>query len=308
MNKSARSLRARFLLSDARPSLGQDLNMTHYVVYDVFTDAPFGGNQLAVFPDARSLPEERLQSIAAEFNFSEVTFVYPPEDKNHTAKVRIFTPTSEVDFAGHPVIGTVIALSDLGYSAPMTLELGIGPMPCALSGGIASFTTSAALELLGQPDTALVARALGLPEAAIKTDIHPPQHASLGLPFVLVELSSREDLAAIATDVSAFREGVKRYPASLDFAIFAYVRSGNDISSRMFAPLDNIPEDPATGSASATTAALLTQINGAPQRLEFHQGEDMGRSSFISASTTHGPISVTISGRAVKVMDGQFLG
>ena len=282
--------------------------MTNYVVYDVFTDKAFGGNQLAVFPDARSLPEENLQNIAAEFNFSEVTFVYPPEDKTHTAKVRIFTPTSEVDFAGHPVIGTVIALSDLGYTAPMILELGVGPMPCELGGGVASFTTSVPLELFGQPDTMLVARALGLSDAAIKTDIHPPQQASLGLPFVLVELTSREELAAITTDVSTFRDGVARYPTSLDFAIFAYVRTGNNISSRMFAPLDNIPEDPATGSASATLAALLTQVHAAPMRLEFHQGEDMGRSSFISANAKIEPLSVTISGRAVKVMDGRFVG
>ena len=295
-------------MRDVRASLGNKTRMTNYLVYDVFTDTAFGGNQLAIFPDARGLPEDKLQSIAAEFNFSEVTFVYPPENDSHTAKVRIFTPTSEIDFAGHPVIGTVIALADLGYSAPMILELGVGPMPCELQGGIASFTTSVPLELFGQPDTALVARALGLTETAVKTDIHPPQQASLGLPFVLVELNTRKELAAIAADVSAFREGVTRYPTSLDFAVFAYVRDGNDISSRMFAPLDNIPEDPATGSASATLAALLTRIHGAPQTLEFHQGEDMGRSSFISAKTAVEPMNVTISGRSVKVMEGRFVG
>lgn len=295
-------------MDDARLNLGQDTPMTPYLVYDVFTEHAFGGNQLAVFPDARGIPESKLQSIAAEFNFSEVTFVYPPVDARHSAKVRIFTPTSEVDFAGHPVIGTVIALADLGYSAPMTLELGIGPMPCELNEGVASFTTSVPIELYARPDIALIARALGLSEAAIKTDIHPPQQASLGLPFVLVELCSREHLAAIATDVAAFRDGFARYPTSLDFAIFAYVRDGDKISSRMFAPLDNIPEDPATGSASATLAALLTQIHAAPQQLDFHQGEDMGRSSFISAVTTQDTMSVTVSGKAVKVMEGRFLG
>ena len=102
--------------------------MFQYVVYDVFTDKAFGGNQLAVFPDARDIPEDKLQSITAEFNFSEVTFVYPPEDPAHTARVRIFTPTSEVDFAGHPTIGTLIALYDMGQTSPMVLELGIGPL------------------------------------------------------------------------------------------------------------------------------------------------------------------------------------
>jgi len=104
--------------------------MTQYLVYDVFTDTVFGGNQLAVFPDARELPENKLQAIAAEFNFSEVTFVYPPANPDHSAKVRIFTPTSEVDFAGHPVIGTVIALSPLfrwNYLGSRTLPLWPAP-------------------------------------------------------------------------------------------------------------------------------------------------------------------------------------
>ena len=104
--------------------------MSRYLVYDVFTDTRFGGNQLAVFPDATDLPEADLQAIAAEFNFSEVTFVYPPENPAHTARVRIFTPTMEIPFAGHPVIGTAIALADAGHGPDMVLELGVGPLPC----------------------------------------------------------------------------------------------------------------------------------------------------------------------------------
>ena len=96
-----------------------------YLVYDVFTETRFGGNQLAVFPDAAGLPDEKLQSIAREFNFSETTFVYPPQNPAHTARVRIFTPTSEVPFAGHPTIGTAIALHDLGRGSEMGLELGV---------------------------------------------------------------------------------------------------------------------------------------------------------------------------------------
>lgn len=280
--------------------------MTHYLVYDVFTDNRFGGNQLAIFPDARDLPEDALHAIAAEFNYSEVTFVYPPKQSTHAARVRIFTPTSEVDFAGHPVIGTTIALAHLGYETPMILELGVGPIRCDYQDGRAAFVTKVPLTTLGKPDIALVARALGLPEWAIKTTTHAPIQASLGLPFTLVELNTREDLAACQTDIGAFREGLKRYPTSLDFAVFAYVKSGPKISSRMFAPLDNIPEDPATGSASATLAALLTQLTDLPQTLHFHQGEDMGRSSFIMAKTSVEPMSVKISGQAVKVMAGEL--
>ncbi|WP_370310721.1 PhzF family phenazine biosynthesis protein, partial [Salipiger bermudensis] len=100
--------------------------MTAYFVYDVFTDAPFGGNQLAIFPDATTLAEDSLQTIAREFNFSETTFVYPPQNPENTAKVRIFTPTMEIPFAGHPTVGTAVALHALGRPADMVLELGVG--------------------------------------------------------------------------------------------------------------------------------------------------------------------------------------
>jgi len=226
--------------------------MHDYLVYDVFTDTTFGGNQLAVFPDARDIPEHLLQSITQEFNFSEVTFVYPPKDPNHTARVRIFTPTSEVDFAGHPTIGTLIALSDLGYPSPMILELGVGPLHCEVKDGRASFTATQSLETFAEPDTAFMAELLGLTEAQICTTTHLPIQASLGLPFAFVELEDIDALSACLPNTESFRRGEKRYPVSLDFAVFAYVRNGEQISSRMFAPLDNIPEDPATGSASAT--------------------------------------------------------
>lgn len=281
--------------------------MFDYVVYDVFTNAPFGGNQLAVFTNAADIPEDKLQKIAAEFNFSEVTFVYPPQDPAHVARVRIFTPTSEVDFAGHPVIGTVIALSKLGYTSPMILELGIGPLPCEVKGSTARFTTSRALDIISKPDPSLVAKALGLTPGAIKTDTHGPLQASLGLPFTIVELDSRLSLSNCQPNIDAIRQAAKLYPAGLDFAIFAYVREGYKVTSRMFAPLDNIPEDPATGSASATLAALLTEQLGEAMSLSFLQGEDMGRSSYIKATTTNNPINVTIEGQAVQTMAGQFI-
>jgi len=281
--------------------------MFQYVVYDVFTDKAFGGNQLAVFPDARAIPEDKLQSITAEFNFSEVTFVYPPEDPAHTARVRIFTPTSEVDFAGHPTIGTLIALYDRGQTSPMVLELGIGPLSCTVSEAGAAFTTSQPLQLSSNPAVTLVADVLGVSRDAIKTATHAPVVGSLGIPFVLVELTNETALSACEPNVAAMREGFARHPDSHDFAIFAYVKSGNQIYSRMFAPLDNIPEDPATGSASATLAALLTQLSNAPQNLIFIQGVDMGRPSKITARTTINPLTVTIEGQAVKTMSGEFI-
>ena len=153
----------------------------------------------------------------------------------------------------------------------------------------------------------MVARALGLPDDAIRTDRHPPTQASLGLPFVISEVSDRATLAACQPDIAAFRAGAAAYPAGLDFAQFVYVRDGARADARMFAPLDNIPEDPATGSACATLAALLHQTLGAPQDLAITQGADMGRPSHIRAVTTGDTPSVTIHGQAVRVMQGQLL-
>ena len=282
--------------------------MTPYFVYDVFTDTPFGGNQLAVFPDATALPEAQLQNIAREFNFSEVTFVYPPKDPAATARVRIFTPTMEIPFAGHPTIGTAIALRDEGHAGPMTLELGVGPIACDFNTDSAAFTIAAPLARLATPDPVLVANALGLEVAALDHTTHAPVQASIGLPFVLVALRSKDDLENCAPSLDHIRQGAIKHPGGIDFALFAYVRDGENIDARMFAPLDNIPEDPATGSASATLAALLTEELGTDLTLRILQGEKMGRPSYISATTRHAnPVSVTIAGKAVRVMQGALL-
>lgn len=276
-----------------------------YVVYDVFTATRFGGNPLAVFPDATGLAEADLQAIAREFNFSETTFVYPPLNPAHTARVRIFTPTTEVLFAGHPTIGTAIALHRLGGPDQMVLELGVGPIACEIGAEGAAFTTPVPLQIIAHPPVDLVARALGLPVGAIVTASHPPVQASLGLAFVLVELTNRAALSAARPVMEAVREGAARFPAGLDFAIFCYCREGGKVDARMFAPLDNVPEDPATGSASATLAALLAQLPGGPQELAIAQGDDMGRPSRISARVGAG--GVTIAGQAVQTMAGRLL-
>ncbi len=282
--------------------------MTGFVVYDVFTDAAFGGNPLAVIPDASALPEADLQKVAREFNFSETTFVFPAENPAHTARVRIFTPTMEVPFAGHPTIGTAIALRDAGQTGDMVLELGIGPVPCHFDHDGAAFTVSEPLQRLAMPEPDLVAASLGLPVTAIDLSLHAPVQASLGLPFVITALKSTADLDACAPSISDMRRGVALYPGGTDFAQFAYVRDGNQIAARMFAPLDNIPEDPATGSAAATLAALLTECLGEPQRLMITQGVAMGRPSVITAATQGtAPVNVTISGQAVRTMEGTLV-
>ncbi len=279
--------------------------MTAYLVYDVFTETPFGGNPLAVIPDASGLAEPLLQKIAREFNFSETTFVYPPADPGHTARVRIFTPTQEVPFAGHPTIGTAIALRDLGRPAAMVLELGVGPIPCTVADGQARFVTRRPLARLHEVAVGDAAAALSLSAEDIRTDRHGPAMASVGLPFVFAELTGRDALARARPAVEAFREGQRRYPAPLDFAVAPYVRDGSSIALRMFAPLDNIPEDPATGSAAAALGALLAALDGAPVTLDIAQGVEMGRPSRILVEA--GPEGVAVSGAARKVMEGRLM-
>ena len=273
--------------------------MTRFLVYDVFTDRPFGGNQLAVIPDAREVPEDRLQRIAREFNFSETVFLYSPIGPGETWRARIFTPGMEVPFAGHPTVGAGVALAEMGEGPELTLELGIGPVRLELGDGEAAFTVTRPLEILAEVDPALVARALGLEPGQV---LGQPIRAGVGLDFVLAELESRAALSACRPVTDAFRDGAARYPQGLDFAIFAYIRDAETVHARMFAPLDGIPEDPATGSAAAALAALLARAG--PLRLVLHQGEDMGRPSRIELAAEPG--SVRVSGRAVRTMEGRL--
>ncbi|AJE46436.1 PhzF family phenazine biosynthesis protein [Celeribacter indicus] len=275
--------------------------MTRYLTYDVFTDRPFGGNPLAVIPEAQDLPEPRLQEIAREFNYSETVFLYPPEDPAHTARLRIFTPVAEVPFAGHPTIGAAVALAGLGHGPQMRLELKIGRIDAVAHDGRAHFVARQPLEILARPAPDLVAAALGLARADLAG---PPVMAGMGLAFTFTELASRAALSRIATDLAAFRAGNALHPAGLDFAQAPYWRDGDTIHMRMFAPLDNVPEDPATGSAAAALGRLLA---GTGDRAVFtvHQGDDMGRPSRISVTAT--PEAVTIGGAAVRVMEGRLV-
>lgn len=284
--------------------------MTDYLIYDVFTDTPFGGNPLAIVPDARALPAAHLQTIAAEFNLSETVFLYPPDDPAHTARARIFTPVSELPFAGHPTIGSAVALSDLGHGSALVLELGVGPIPCRVEAGQARFTTRTPLDLAGEVDLTLMAACAGLTPDEISTDRHPPLRASVGIPFAICEVASHEVLARARPDTAAFRTCAEVYPVKDDFfsALF-YLRDGDAISARMFAPLSNIPEDPATGSAAAALGALLANLAGRPLSLTMQQGVEMGRPSTIGieVEVENGAYrAVSISGAAVKVMEGRL--
>ncbi|WP_226550476.1 PhzF family phenazine biosynthesis protein [Celeribacter naphthalenivorans] len=276
--------------------------MTRYLTYDVFTDRAFGGNPLAVVPEADTLPEEQLQKIAREFNYSETVFLYPPKEAGNTARLRIFTPTMEVPFAGHPTIGAAVALSEMGYGPELRLELKVGLITAKAADGKAEFTATQPLETVAHPEAALVAKALGLSESDLKS---APVMAGMGLAFTFTELTSRAALARVTCDIASFREGHARYPMGLDFAQAPYWRDGETVHLRMFAPLDDIPEDPATGSAAAALGRVFQERDGGDITMTIHQGDDMGRPSRISVHAT--PEGVTIGGQAIRMMEGKLV-
>jgi trans-2,3-dihydro-3-hydroxyanthranilate isomerase len=266
-----------------------------YYICDVFTDRRFGGNQLAVLPEADGLSDRQMQQIAREFNFSESTFVFPPED-GHTRRVRIFTPSIEVPFAGHPNIGTAFALASTGELGPIdgsvtvTFEEKAGLVPIAIHNreeeGIWCELSAPARLSLGKIVSAQVlSRAVSLSSDDIVTTIHPPQVASVGLPFLMAEV---EDRAALGR-ARANQDGIEALAAEGVIPdIHLYTRSADefDIRARMFAPLDGVPEDPATGSANCALAGLLAHADSATDgdfRWRIAQGVEMGRPSVLEA-------------------------
>ena len=289
-----------------------------FEVWDVFTDRTFGGNPLAVIRDARNLDAAEMQRIAREFNFSESTFVLPPATAAGTARVRIFTPTDELPFAGHPTVGTAIALAAAGdaFGAPvgdtLVLEEGVGAIACSVGqdSGLwqADFTTETPFRRLGEVDPAAVAACLSLSGSAIRSARHRPVLASKGLAFVLAELEDHAALDAAAPDLAAFRTAAAAHPAADGhFHIAAYVREApGRVAMRMFAPLTGVIEDPATGSAAAALGALLCDLGGAPVDIAIAQGVAMGRPSTIKVrAETRGSLSIVqVGGSAVKVMQG----
>ena len=297
-----------------------------YVTVDVFTGTRFGGNPLAVVPDARGLSKDQMQRIAAEFNYSESTFVLPPETPDHTARVRIFTRVDEIPFAGHPNVGTGYVLGQQKEvfgtvpGASMRFEETAGSVDIALvrdNGAVVGARIDAPrpLEVGASMDPAALARCVSLPTDAIATDRHPPTLASVGLPFFMAETDS-DSLERAGPDLGAFRSAAERFGlAQLDgrFSVFLYARTGTGIErvrARMFAPMSGTWEDPATGSASAALGAYLAQLEPEADleaEIDIAQGVEMGRPSAISVTARKegGRVArVTIEGRCVTVMRG----
>ncbi len=284
---------------------------------DVFTDRIFGGNPLAVFTAADGLSGGEMQAIAQEMNLSETTFVLPPEDPAHIARVRIFTPRDELPFAGHPTIGTAWVLARQGAvpdaDDQITLELGVGPITVAFddSNDAESFIwMNQGTATFGEPvaDRASLAAALALTEDDLFPDL-PIQVVSTGLPFLFVPLASQEAVDRAALSHADFHAAAREARGAF---VFHSAPASNRAYSRMMATIGGVVwEDPATGSASGPLGAYLVKhgLSSGQDAVEIvsEQGTQMGRQSFvhIRVGTSGGkPGVIHVGGTVVPVFEG----
>jgi len=293
-----------------------------YLHYDVFTESPLLGNQLAVFTDARGLTTELMQRMTNEMNFAESTFILPPERPDTNVRMRIFTPHLEMPMAGHPTIGSTFALAHTGVIAPGTSRflfgLNIGPVQVDLewdAGALRFAWMAQRPPVFGEPiEQALVTTAIGLTPADLVTGL-PLQMVSCGVPYVLAVLRDRETVDRAACDVAGFRHLCDR--AGAETAVFLFCLTpdaGDTVYSRMFAPAHGVVEDPATGSASGPLGCYLVEHGlvraDAQRRITSRQGVAMGRASRIHVAIegTSGAITdVKVGGQAVLVGSGELL-
>lgn len=292
---------------------------------DVFTDQIFGGNQLAVFPNADGLETAQMQQVAKEFNLSETVFVFPPQKPEHTRQLRIFTPGAEVPFAGHPTVGTAHVLAAIGeiqligQQTDIVFEEGVGPVPVsiyAVDGQPASSQLSAAVmpEFGPEPPAAPeLAAMLSLDEADVRQDAFAPQAASCGLPFLFVPLRNRDALRRARIDQGKWEKLLSNYWASQVFVFTQEAElDGSDLRARMFAPALGITEDPATGSAATALAGYLGARDATTTgtlKWVVEQGFEMGRPSILNveADKHDGDIvAIRVGGSSVLVSEGQM--
>jgi trans-2,3-dihydro-3-hydroxyanthranilate isomerase len=295
-----------------------------YLITDVFTGTRFGGNQLAVFPDARDLDPALFQPIAREFNFSETTFVLPASDPKHTCRVRIFTPGGELQFAGHPTVGTAVVLAHIGAvkatgkETRIVLEEGVGPVPVSIRDmksdmGFAQLSVAKLPERgPAPPSREDLATCLGLTPEEMHPSL-PAEGLSCGTAFLFVPVKNRAALAKAQPRLDAWESVLGRYYTNKVF-FFCDEPEGKDshYRARMFAPTIGVPEDPATGSACAAFGGYVgprdKRADGTlAWRVE--QGFEMGRPSLLELEVDKkgGAITaVRVGGSAVIVSKGEF--
>jgi len=269
-----------------------------YVVADVFTDVPLAGNQVAVFTDARAIPEERLQPLAREINYSETVFVYPAVEDGH-ARIRIFTPNNELPFAGHPILGTAFVLAQPLQLDEIRLETGRGVVPVRLEreGPQVVFGWMRQPEPTWEPFDR--AEELCLILGATPTDL-PVELYRQGPGHVLVELGSPDEVAALTPDLGALARFMEEGAA-------CFAREGDRWKLRVFVPAFGVPEDPATGSAAGPLALHLARHEriGFGDEIEIWQGAEIGRPSTLHA-VARSAEEIEVGGSAVVVARGEF--
>jgi trans-2,3-dihydro-3-hydroxyanthranilate isomerase len=279
------------------------MGVFRYVVCDVFTDTPLSGNQLAVFTDARGIPEGDLQDLAREMALSETVFVYPANGDAHV-RLRIFTPESELPFAGHPVLGSAFVLGGPLQAETVRLETGVGIIPVQLEREGARIVFGR----MTQPvptwapftHTDELLAALGVARSELPVEVYDN-----GLKYAYVVLRSADEVARLQPDLQ--RLGV--LPEVLGTNCLA--GSGSTWKTRMFAPADGVPEDPATGSAAGPLAVHLLRhgLVGSGDELEISQGAELNRPSTLYATAWGTPEEierVEVAGSAVIVARGEF--
>jgi trans-2,3-dihydro-3-hydroxyanthranilate isomerase len=296
----------------------------NFAVYDVFSSERLAGNPLAVVFDPEGLDDQAMQAIAGEFNLSETVFILPPKDPKHRATVRIFTPMHELPFAGHPTVGSAIAITEAaGDSAPsiFVLEEKVGPVRCAVSKDDAGIFAEFDLPRLPEPvafsaDPAAVAASLGIGPQEIGFENHVVTAYSGGVPYILVPVTGIDVAGRASLDTRTWTELTGPVEA-LSPGAFVYCREttrhGNAFHARMFAGHLGIPEDPATGSAVASFAGAIMRFDRPAdgiQRYPIEQGVEMGRPSLIrlELDVKAGALAgARIGGHAVKVSEGMLL-
>jgi trans-2,3-dihydro-3-hydroxyanthranilate isomerase len=269
-----------------------------FVVADVFTDVPFAGNQLAVFSDAREIPEERLQQLAREINFSETVFVYPAAGDGH-ARIRIFTPSLELPFAGHPVLGTAFVLGGPLQLDELWLETGAGIVPIRLerdgSRIVFGWMTQPPVAAESYEHADALLALLGVERSGLPVELYRQ-----GPGHVYVELDSPEDVAALKPDQAALLE------LSL-YGTYCFAADGDSWKARAFVPAHGVLEDPATGSAAGPLALHLVRhgLIDYGDEIEIHQGAELGRPSTLYA-VARSEEEAEVGGSAVVVARGEF--
>jgi trans-2,3-dihydro-3-hydroxyanthranilate isomerase len=287
----------------------------NFVTLDVFTDRRFAGNPLAVVLDPDGLDTAAMQAIAREFNHPETVFVFPPAERAHRARVRIFTPARELAFAGHPTVGTAVLLGLRdGASAgrEIVLEEGIGAVRCVLEAGagdtgrVRFAIPQLPAEVGAAPDNATIAAALGIAPAEIGFEGFQPSRWSAGNPFIFVPLAGLAAMARCNPDRPEFGAAFGTGGAYLFCR--ETVEPGHAFHARMFAPAMGVREDPATGSAAAAIVGVLgPHVGEGAHTFAIEQGYEMGRPSLIQLAMTMQAgklVSATIAGDAVIVTEG----